>query len=373
MDIDDSKLDWDYSDSLATKLSWHLKERFLPDCLVSKPIGSEGSGLFEMNIRNINNDWVVKVLLYTYPYLYPSHLPNLVSQIQKSGKESVIKFISAPKLSKESRAFLRDAGIAYVDLSGGFFLPLKINQEEYYFDIDRDEYSEEKFWRVKGTSGLPGVSAGRVAIYRTLLVNKEKTWGVRELGRAIALDPGTTSRYLKETVNAGWVERRGRSEHVLADPTAMLDYWASMTKRLRKYFVQRCILHPKDYSELRQIVKRFIETHKDTYHTLWSGAEFYGQYQKEPIIALYCSDIKQTIKLIGARRALPRHSANLWLLRRTDKALGQGAIEREEERVVCWQQVYVDLFNAPLRGKSIARMLRREMEERNDSRKATSG
>ena len=226
-----------------------------------------------------------------------------------------------------------------------------------------DEYSEAKIWRVRGTSGLPGVSAGRVALYRTLLVGNDRIWGVRELAKSAGLDPGTTSRYLKETVNAGWVERRSRSEHILADPTALLDYWAVITKRLRKYFIRRCRLRTKDYDEMRHVIKEYVKTNKDVSHTLWSGAEFYGNFQEQPYVGLYCSDIQKTMNQLGASSTTTHQPAMLWLLGTTDKAIDQGTVEKDGERVVCWQQVYVDLMNAPHRGKSIAAMLRKEMEQ----------
>jgi hypothetical protein len=357
-----SEIQRNLNDSLAAKLKHYLQDRLGSAYDINiQPHGTEE--LRRVRVVYYDDIGGQMISLHTFPHVYPSQLPRMAKELRGLEKrENEVHVIGTPKLSKESRSYLRDEQIPFIDLAGGFYIALKLPQKEIVFDIDRDESHKAEEWLKRKSPDLPGVSAGRVAVYRALLINPAKAWGVRELARTTGMDPGTTSRYMRETVNAGWVERISRGEHRLADPGALLDYWASIAKRLRKRIVHRCSFHPNDYDEMRHKIKEYVRSHADTYHTLWSGAEFYGHYREQPMVALYCSTIEETRKQLGASFAASSREANLWLLGATDKALGLGAVEHDAERAVCWQQVYVDLMNAPHRGKSIAAMLREEME-----------
>lgn len=351
--------------ALFIKLEWYIHEEYGPTYDIKAPPYGDPT-YRELHVKSLDSKLKTTYVLHVFPKLYPSQLPQILNRFRKHQSEKdKIHILGTPKLSKVSRDYLIDQEFPFIDLAGGLYITLKLDERrEKILEINRDETYEGKQWARREPSVLPGISAGRVAIYRTLHTNKDESWTVRGLARAAGMDAGTTSRYLKELLNAGWVERRSRTEQILVDPSALLDHWTLITRKLRKHFVRRCQLRATDYAEMRELVEDYVSNHQDTYHTLWSGAEFHGHFQEEPIVALYCADTHKTMRELGARPAISGRSANLWLLRRTDKVLGQGAIESGEERAVCWQQIYVDLMNAPHRGKSIAAMLREEMEEK---------
>jgi hypothetical protein len=314
---------------------------------------------------NKKEKWKYEFRLHVERFVHPSRIHNLVKSLSSARRrDNQITILGAPKLSRESRYILREICFPYVDLAGGFFLPLQFpgsSKPSVYYVDRQNEYHPEDFIQREGP-GYPGVSKGRAAIYRALLTNPGKTWGVRELSRYAMLDAGTTSGYLAETVNAGWVERRSRTEHIVVDPTALLDYWVEMSRRIKKETF-RYQLAAKDYTDLRTLVSNYLSQVPDSYHTMWSGAEFYGPFQEQPIVAVYHPKPKEMRKYFGYRMVGPTQLANIWILRNPDKAMGIGSTSQGAERVVCWQQVYVDLMNTPHRGKSIAHMLRDHMEK----------
>jgi hypothetical protein len=353
---------------LSFKLEQYLHEEvFDKSFKVSKsPYGVKDGvrGPTEIRVQSYDAVGYYAFTLYVFQGVYPSQIAQLAKRFNKrskKGNDVYIDVIGAPKFSKESRRYLQDLGQPYVDLAGGFYLHLQLPDKELKVLIDRDESYEAEKWIRRESSGVPGAGRGRVVIYRALLVNQGKVWGVRELARATQMDPGTTSRYLQEVVKAGWVKRQGRSEHLLVDPSALLDYWAGMAKRLR-WFPNLCRMPARDYPDMRDKIADFLKSEPDAYHTLWSGAEFYGDFTQKPIVALYCPDPWSAMKSLNAKMTSPDQNGNLWLLHPFEKEIGLGAVERQGERVVCWQQVYVDLVNAPHRGKSIAAMLRQKME-----------
>jgi len=368
MDEPSSTMSWNLNDRLGCKLEQYLRnEVFDKSFYVSNPgYGAIDGARGPVKIRVQSYDAVGYYVftLYVFQGVYPSQIAQLAKRFNKrlkKGNDVYIDVIGAPKFSKESRKYLQDLGQPYVDLAGGFYLHLQLPDKELKVLIDRDESYEAEQWIRRESSGLPGTGRGRVVIYRALLVNQGKAWGVRELARATQMDPGTTSRYLQELVNAGWVKREGRSEHLLADPSALLDYWAGMAKRLR-WFPSLCRMPARDYEDMRNKIADFLKSEPDAYHTLWSGAEFYGDFMQKPIVALYCPDPESAMKSLNAKMTFPGQNGNLWLLHPFEKGIGLGAVERQGERAVCWQQVYVDLVNAPHRGRSIAEKLRQKME-----------
>jgi DNA-binding transcriptional ArsR family regulator len=330
----------------------------------------------KLSVMSRDERWNSTFYLEVLPQIFPSGLQQLVDRLRRETEKNEMPLLAVPKLSKASRHNLRAMKFPYIDLAGGFYLPLAVPGRDITIVVDGEKSYNAERWLRSEPPDLPGVSQGRIAIYRTLLAHKGETWGVRELSRHTGLNASTVSRYLREAVNAGWVERRGRSEHILADPAALLDYWAGMTKRMGSGFAFYKLI-VKDYSELRKLVADYLKNEKDAYHTLWSGAEFYGHFQEQPVVALYLPEPRkmrdffersgyvppfnlQYSLLVGPTR--DEKISNLWLIRTPDKAIGSGALEKDGERAVCWQQVYVDLSNAPRRGKSIAVMLREQME-----------
>ena len=363
-----STMTWSLNSDLSLKLEQYLREEvFDKSFKTSNPhtgVKDGERGPTEIRVQSYDTAGYYVFTLYVFQGVYPSQTAQLAKRFNKrskKGNDVYIDVIGAPKLSKESRKYLQDLGQSYVDLAGGFYLHLQLPDKELKVLIDRDESYEAEKWMRRESSGLPGVGRGRVVIYRALLVNQGKTWGVRELARTTQMDPGTTSRYLQELVNASWVKRQGRSEHVLVDPSALLDYWAGMAKRLR-WFPNLCRMPARDYEDMRNKIADFLKGEPDAYHTLWSGAEFYGDFTEEPIVALYCPNPESAMKSLDAKMTFPGRNANLWLLHPFGKGIGLGAVERQGERAVCWQQVYVDVVNAPHRGRSIAAMLREKME-----------
>lgn len=67
---------------------------------------------------------------------------------------------------------------------------------------------------------------------RALLADPHREWRLAEIARACRMNPGTAHRILGALVDAGFVERNGKS-YVVEDPGSLLDAWAGQAARAR--------------------------------------------------------------------------------------------------------------------------------------------
>jgi len=294
--------------------------------------------------------------------VHPSSVPVLrerLLEVVKMSRAAAVGVVCAPRLSPAVRETLRKAGLGYFDASGNLYL--RLHETTLWFDV-REPGRRRLVETARDPFGkLPGVSRQRAALYRSLLSYPHKVWSVSALSQSAGVVMSATSKYLWELVDAGWVVRKARSEFILDDPFGLLDHWAMMSRRFAR--TERTFLLPaKSYDEFRL---RVADAAKNlgAFHTMWSGAEFYGHFTDQPAVALYCENVQVVAETLGAMEAPSRSTANLWLLPFTDKSLGVGATTLGGENAVSPYQVYVDLARAPRRGASIAAMLREKLED----------
>jgi DNA-binding Lrp family transcriptional regulator len=261
----------------------------------------------------------------------------------------LVPIILARYLSPARQKKCRDEGINFIDLSGNAF----IAYESLYIErIGLPNRFPEK------RKGRGPFSDKASLILRKLLYENDKAWGIRELAGAIGLDPGFVSRMVKELEKRNYLVR-ANSKIRRRNAKAILNDWAHEynyeKNRAAKFFSLS-----DNTGDIIDDLRQLTIPDKFNYALgLHAGASLISPHAVFDIIHIYVQNQQAVdffIKKLGLKQVdqgenvmflLPHYKHSVFYNKQKLKGLW----------VVSEIQLYLDLYNYPIRGREQAEHL----------------
>jgi len=327
--------------------------RLFPDAEVRAGTrGGEGeSHSPDLSVRLRTGDQVIALLGKAYAGESSAGLQGVILQLKAdvaSGGDA-FGFVIAPYLSRERQKLIRSQELGYLDLSGNVRLwrgPLMVHVES-----DGNLHSRE--------SGVRQAFSGKGSLVPEILLEQPRAWGVRELARAVGLDPGHVSRVAADLAEARYISRDKQGLRILR-PEELLADWAEAYRapksRDLQYFSQA-----SRAAELVETLER-AEGGLDIAYALayQAGASLVSPHASVDRVDVYAADEEAVQWLESVLSARPvDQGANLVIhvLANRDDATIRRSRDIGGLRVVSDVRLYLDLNRYPRRGQEQAEHL----------------
>lgn len=297
---------------------------------------------FHLRLGNLRAQFIGEVIAGQGLANFESKLYVLKSYMQ--GNSKYLPFVLAQYLSPARRKKCKEAAVNFVDLSGNVYLRYKS------LFVEREGFPNRFPEKRIGRNPFADKAS---LILRELLSRKDKLWGVRELAKAGKIDAGFISRMLRELESKGYVSRLGskfklaNASHVLADWVNSYDY---KKNEEFKYF---CLAQSPDeiLSRIRDIN---VPEHVRYALGLHAGAGLISAHARYDQVHIYVqdeADIEFFRQALALKVAEEGAGANIiFLLPYYENSVFYDKQKVHGLWVVSDIQLYIDLYNYPLRG-----------------------
>lgn len=265
--------------------------------------------------------------------LNPSDLPLLV----------------VPYMGPRARAWAREAGVSWADLSGNADIRgpgLRILVQ-----------GAENRYAHPGRPGNP-FAPKYARVTRALLAEPERWWRQKELCAEIGLSDGTISRAVSHLRTAELLESNPEGALRPRDPSVLLDAWAQRYE-FTGHRVSRFYRTARSgLSLLRGLAEGLSQTGCTWAATGLSAAYMYTQHADFRLTTVFVDQLPKDPASLGLHPV--EQGENVWLVEPDD----EGVFYRRQERGV-WcahpVQVYLDLLSQPERAAEARAHLRAEL------------
>ena len=256
----------------------------------------------------------------------------------------------APYISPQSAALVRQNGCGYLDLSGNCYLA-----------FDNILIEKEGKPNVRPTTRpLKTLFAPRATrIVRALLVERDRSWRLEELGRAAQVSLGHAHNVVKCLEDLEWVERSPAGRFRLTRPGELLDAWREAYS-YRANTLAPFVAPAGDRRRIMEGLARQADTLGVSYaFTLHAGASLVGPQVRVPTVHCYVAgDTEPLARALGLQPV--EGEGSVYLLTPYDQGVFYAPLTKGGLRVVCLPQLYVDLYRYERRGREQADKLRRD-------------
>ncbi len=284
--------------------------------------------------------------------------------------DSSIPVIASPYLSPASQQLLRDSNAAFIDYAGNAWLAAP------GIHIDRRGFANP----AKEERGQRDLFSDKASlVLRTLLV-AHAPMGVREIASGVSstderikLTPGYVSKVIGELERRGYVSRRDEKV-VLRHAEELLRDWTSAYRgRRRPVPASYFILAPSAEDLLPRVAEAFDAKGADYVLTGHAGASLVDRYTVFDIADVYVrelEDVAPALADLGARRVERGGNVNISVPYYRESAFYDRQISKGGIKVASDLQLYLDLYDYPVRGREQAEHLYerrlRSLVERDD-------
>jgi hypothetical protein len=275
---------------------------------------------------------------------------NKINKLKSSGDEEfAVPVLAASYLSPQRQALCRDSGLFFIDLSGNIYIAYRS------FFIEKvgfpNKYPEKRQRR--------GPFSDKASlILRELMKNRNRQWGIRELAQKLALNPGYVSRMAKSLEASGYVTRGNRKLNIRS-PKEILEDWVRFydfkKNELNPFFVQASSVD----SILQHLYKIKIARKMKYALSVQVGASLVAPHAVYKEVHLYVENrqgIEYFIEKLDLRGA-PQGANLVLMLPYYKHSVFYDSREIGGLRVVSDIQLYLDLYNYPVRGREQAAYL----------------
>jgi hypothetical protein len=256
----------------------------------------------------------------------------------------------APYISPQSAALVRQNGCGYIDLSGNCYLA---------FDNVLIE-KEGKPNRRPARRPLKMLFAPRATrVVRALLVERDRSWRLEELGRAAEVSLGHAHNVVKRLEEQEWVERSAAGRFRVQKPGELLDAWRD-EYRYRASPMAAFVAPAGDRRRIMEGLARQAGSQGATYaFTLHAGASLVGPQVRVASVHCYVAgDAEALARAVGLQPV--EGEGSVYLLTPYDQGVFYAPLTKGGLQVVCLPQLYVDLYHHERRGREQADKLRRD-------------
>ncbi|MCE5190619.1 MAG: hypothetical protein LLG08_02465 [Actinomycetia bacterium] len=283
---------------------------------------------------------------------------------------SSIPVIASPYLSPANQQLLRDANAAFIDYAGNAWLVAP------GIHIDRRGFANPG----KEERGQRDLFSDKASlVLRTLLVARSPM-GVREIANTVSskderirLTPGYVSKMVGELERRGYVSRSDE-KIVLRHADELLRDWTSAYRGRRRpvpasYFV----LAPSAEDLLPRVAEAFDAKGADYVLTGHAGASLVDRYTAFDVADVYVRELEDAVPALadlGARRVERGGNVNISVPYYRESAFYDRQMSKGGIKVASDLQLYLDLYDYPVRGREQAEHLYerhlRSLVERDD-------
>lgn len=286
-----------------------------------------------------------------------------------SGDRS-ISVIASRYLSPASQQLLRDAQAAFIDYAGNAWL----NAPGIH--IDRRGFANPG----REERGQRDIFSDKASLVLRALLVAGSPMGVREIASSVSskderirLTPGYVSKVVGELERRGYAARRDEKV-ILRHAKELLGDWTSAYRGRRRpapssYF----ILAPSTEDLLPRMAASFHAKGVDYAFTGHAGASLVDRYTVFDVAEVYVRGIEEmtpALADLGARRVERGGNVNLSVPYYRESAFYDRQMSKGGMKVVSDLQLYLDLYDYPVRGREQAEHLYerrlRSLVERDD-------
>ena len=262
---------------------------------------------------------------------------------------SAIPLLVVPFMGDVGRRRCREAGIAWLDLSGN----ARVVVPGLRIIVDGQP---NQFKRRGRPSNAFAPKSARVT--RWLLMNPGRPVSQRELGRQAGVDEGFTSKIVGRLLNLELIARDADGQVSVPDPSVLLDAWSEQYRFDRHRLVKGHLAARSGDELTRKLVSR-LEKH-DIRHAFTGlvAAWQWTHFAMFRLASVYLPDgaSPSVIDALGVREE--SRGANVWLLVPDDDGVVAGASDVEGVRCVHPVQTWLDLASHPERADEAAARIR---------------
>lgn len=265
-------------------------------------------------------------------------------------RKTTFPLIISTFLSERFRTMCREKNVFYIDLSGNVYIAhkgLHIDKS-----TDKNHYPEKK-------PGRSPFSDKATLILRFLLEEPREYRKIREIARATNVSPGFVSKIIREMENRNYIEKDKTSRIRISEPGTLLADWANHYD-LSKNNDESYFVPVRDIDHLYQQLNQVKPGKQLMYHlTLHSAAHLVSSHASFNALHLYTDSLRHKQAVIN-QLALEKvdHGGNVFLLHPYYKysySFGQQKVNGLW--MVSDLQLYLDLYNYPIRGREQAEFL----------------
>jgi DNA-binding transcriptional regulator YhcF (GntR family) len=300
-----------------------------------------------VSYKNVQFRLIGEIIAQQSSSLFKAKLSLLKSHAGKD--EGLVPLVVAKYLSPDRRKQCQDEGVYFLDLSGNVFL----------------EYDGLYIERIGFPNRFPEKRRGRgpfsdkaSLILRAALSDTKKVWGVRELAQSIGLDPGFVSRMAQELEKRNYVSRID-SKLKLRDLKSLLEDWVREYDHKRNQEVRYFCLAKGPEEIIDKLIAARIPDDIPYALGLHAGANLVAPYAVYNEVHIYIQNkggINRFVEKMKLREA--REGANLiFLLPYYKHSVFYAKQAIRNVWVVSDLQLYLDLYNYPIRGLEQAQHL----------------
>jgi len=317
---------------------------------------------FDLKRMPLNYDYTDAIINASFENLYfklivevsvHDSLPILTKKISRlksvCGKNNMVPVVLTRHLSPERQEVCKREGVCFIDLSGNVYLKFKS------FYVERVGF-HNKFPEKR--SGRNPFSDKASLILRVMLDDVEHHWGIREMADKTELNPGYVSRVAEELVKRKYIARE-KNKLRIRSPEGILDDWVRVYN-IRKNKTFRYFCMATSASDIIDKLSKIQFPNEISYSlSVQAGASLISPYSVFKEIHVYVrsqKDIEYFKKYLNLSSA--DQGANfIIMLPYYKNSVFFGKQNVNNICVVSDLQLYIDLYEYPIRGREQAEHL----------------
>jgi len=334
----------DAKKALEAVLKELLEIKWLP---VSRKADSSRSPDLKLKVKQGKKEYLL--LIEVKSSGEPRMISSMAGQISTwNNTVSGYPVLVVPFISSRGRELCKELGLGFVDLSGNAYLKFNgILIERWGKEsVVKEKRVQKRLFTTKSTW-----------IIRKLLSEPKREWKFDELAEEAGVSIGMAYKAVNKLISEGFVEKK-RNAISLLKPDELLDAWAE----IYKFEDQSITGYYCPFKEQEKIFQALKDVPAEEYAlTLGSAASLVAPYVRSTDIYLY---VKDPQKIVDALNLKPvEFGGNVNLITPSDKGVLFDTQEFEKLSLVSNIQLYLDLFNYPMRGREQAEHLREQVLE----------
>jgi hypothetical protein len=277
--------------------------------------------------------------------------------LERSDDATSIPVLASPYLGSSSQQFLRGAGVAFIDFAGNAWLVAP------GMHVDRRGFANPLREQREGRD----LFSDKASLVLRILMKERAALGVRQIaeiagsqGDDIRLTPGYVSKVVAELERRGYASRKGEKV-VLRRPEELLSDWVVSYRSRRRPYSRGYFLSAVDAeSAMPRLAQAFDAEGVAYVFSGHAGASLVDRHAVFDSVEMYVKDMERAHGVLvdaGARLVDRGANVNVSVPYYRVSAFYDLQVSRESMRAASDIQLYLDLYDYPVRGREQAEHL----------------